>query len=66
MIEGIFFKQSLFPQETIDALMRHPNIGRFESEQAIYITDVTDDLEVLLKFIFNTHDLLTGQTFDYF
>jgi hypothetical protein len=40
--------------------MRHPLITLFEAEHAIYTTDIVNDVEELLKFIFNTHDLLTA------
>jgi len=36
-------------------------ITLFEAEHAIYTTDITNDVESLLKFIFNTHDLLNGK-----
>jgi hypothetical protein len=42
--------------------MRHPLITQYEAEHAIYTMDGGDrDVEGLLKFIFNTHDLLTGK-----
>lgn len=41
--------------------MQHPLITRYEAEHAIYTTDITSDVEALLKFIFNTHDLLTAK-----
>ena len=41
--------------------MRHPLITLYEAEHAIYTTDIVNDIEELLKFIFNTHDLLTAK-----
>lgn len=41
--------------------MKHPLITLYEAEHAIFTTDVTDDIEELLKFIFNTHEMLTGK-----
>ena len=60
-VEGTFFKDQAFPEETLRLLTRHPLITLFEAEHAIYTTDITNDVEQLLKFIFNTHDLLTGK-----
>ena len=59
-VQGTFFKDESFPEETLKLLMRHPLITLFEAEHAIYTTDMVSDIEELLKFIFNTHDLLTG------
>jgi hypothetical protein len=36
-------------------------ITLFEAEHAIYTTDIACDVESLLKFIFNAHDLLNGK-----
>jgi hypothetical protein len=36
-------------------------ITLFEAEHAIYTTDIASDVESLLKFIFNAHDLLNGK-----
>jgi hypothetical protein len=60
-VEGTFFKGQAFPEETLRALTKHPLISQYEAEHAIFTTDVTDDIEELLKFIFNTHDFLTGK-----
>ena len=39
MIEGQFFKDHFFPQDTMQALMKHPLIKPFEAEHAIFTTD---------------------------
>jgi len=59
-VQGTFFKDESFPEETLKLLMRHPLITLFVAEHAIYTTDIVSDVEELLKFIFNTHDLLAG------
>jgi len=61
MVEGTYFKDYKFPEETLRALQKHPKVDLFEAEHAIYTTDVTSDLEELVRFIFNTHELLTGK-----
>ena len=60
-VEGTFFKDQAFPEDTLRVLTRHPLITLFEAEHAIYTTDITNDVESLLKFIFSTHENLTGK-----
>jgi hypothetical protein len=60
-VEGTFFRDSTFPEETLRALLKHPKVDLFEAEHAIYTTDVVDDLEELVRFIFNIHELLVGK-----
>ena len=61
MLPGKYFKDALFPREAIEALTRHPQISHYQAEEAIYTTDVTDDLEELVTYLFNTHQYLTGK-----
>jgi hypothetical protein len=61
MIEGTYFKDFKFPEETLKALCKHPKVDMFEAEHAIYTTEVLSDLDELVRFIFNTHDCLTGK-----
>lgn len=43
------------------ALIKHPQLSQFEVEQAIFTTDIVDDLEELVTYLFNTHSYLTGK-----
>lgn len=61
MLPGKYFSDALFPREAIEALIRHPQISLYQAEEAIYTTDVTDDLEELVTYLFNTHPYLTGK-----
>jgi len=61
MVPGNYFKKALFPREVLDALTRHPQITHFQAEEAIFTTDIQDDLEELISYIFNTHPYLTGK-----
>lgn len=39
MVEGRYFKDSCFPEDTLKALLRHPSVGVFEVEHAIVTTE---------------------------
>lgn len=61
-VKGTFFLDESFPEETLRLLMRHPLITKYDVEHAIYTLDgECDDVEALLRFIFNGHHLLTGK-----
>jgi hypothetical protein len=60
-VEGTYFKETAFPEETLKALMKHPRISLYEAEEAIFTTDITHDLEQLMLYIFNSHPFVTGK-----
>lgn len=60
-VEGTYFKDTSFPDETLKALMKHPKITLYEAEEAIYTTEIIEDLEQLVQYIFNTHPYITGK-----
>jgi hypothetical protein len=39
--------------------MKHPSVGLFEAEHALFTTD-SEDIATLFKFIFNTHEFLSN------
>lgn len=44
MVKGQYFKESLFPQATLQALASHPAVTAFDAEHALFMTggDVND------------------------
>ena len=57
MVAGRFFKESLFPQDTLEALASHPAVSEFDAEHALFTVD-GNDLKAAFEFLFNSHPLL--------
>jgi len=56
MVKGKFFKESLFPGETLKALISHPAVSPFDAEHALFTVD--NDLKAAFEFLFNSHPML--------
>lgn len=57
MVPGRFFKESLFPRDTLEALASHPAVSEFDAEHALFTVE-DSELKAAFDFLFNSHPLL--------